>query len=136
MNTDLGKFDVPEDLWKMIEPLIPKHEKIAYNGGRPRLDDRIALAGILYRIRTGISWRYLPPMFGTKSAVHRRFQEWVEAGVFDKIHKETLKFYDKKKGIRTKRMAADGSHARAPKGGFIPEEIQRIVVKRALKGIS
>lgn len=130
-----NKFDVPDELWKIIEPVLPKYNLRPEKGGRPRLKDRVAFAGILYRMRTGIPWRYLPPTFGTKSSVHRRFQEWVDAGVFDKIQSKTLKFYDKKKGIRTKRMAADGSQARAPKGGFIPEEIQQIAVKRVLNGI-
>ena len=130
-----NKFDVPDELWEIVEPLLPKHKLKSEKGGRPRLENRVAFAGILYRMRTGIPWRYLPPMFGTKSSVHRRFQEWVDTGVFDKIQSRTLKFYDKKKGIRTKRMAADGSQARAPKGGFIPEEIQRIAVKRVLNVI-
>jgi transposase len=87
-------------------------------------------------MRTGIAWRDLPPMFGKKSSVHRRFQEWVNQGVFDKILKHTLKLYDKKKGISTKRMAADGSYSRAPKGGLTPEQIQQTVVNTVLKNIS
>ncbi|EMN90836.1 hypothetical protein LEP1GSC108_2431 [Leptospira weilii str. UI 13098] len=56
-------------------------------------------------------------MFGSKSTLHRRFQAWVAAGVFDKIEKEALKLYERSVKIRTKRMAADGSFAKAPKGG-------------------
>ncbi|EMN45397.1 hypothetical protein LEP1GSC086_3734 [Leptospira weilii str. LNT 1234] len=55
-------------------------------------------------------------MFGSKSTLHRRFQAWVAAGVFDKIEKEALKLYERSVKIRTKRMAADGSFAKAPKG--------------------
>ncbi|EKR24615.1 hypothetical protein LEP1GSC087_1712 [Leptospira interrogans serovar Bataviae str. L1111] len=46
------------------------------------------MAAIFYRARTGVQWRYTPPMFGSKSTLHRRFQERVDAGVFDKIEKK------------------------------------------------
>ncbi|EKO67803.1 hypothetical protein LEP1GSC069_1279 [Leptospira interrogans serovar Canicola str. Fiocruz LV133] len=95
----------------------------------------MAMAAIFYRVRTGIQWRYIPPMFGSKSTLHRRFQEWVAAGVFDKIEKEALKLYERTVKIRTKRMAADGSFARAPKGGPSRVQIRRIAAKEALKGI-
>ncbi|EKS00223.1 hypothetical protein LEP1GSC125_2660 [Leptospira mayottensis 200901122] len=51
------------------------------------------MAAIFYRVRTGVQWKYIPPMFGSKSTFHRRFQGWVSVGVFDKIEKETLKLY-------------------------------------------
>jgi putative transposase len=44
--------------WARLEPLIPK----ASPGGRPRKTDmRAAMNAILYSLRTGCSWRYLPP---------------------------------------------------------------------------
>ncbi|MCG6167614.1 IS5 family transposase [Leptospira sp. FAT2] len=118
MKSQLGHLDIPEPIWLKLKQLLPKDRRIISNGGRPRLDDRTVLAAIFYRVKTGVPWRYMPPMFGSKSTLHRRFQEWVEAGIFDKIHKEALKLYDHSIKIRTKRMAADGSQARAPKGGF------------------
>jgi len=42
-------FDVPDDLWKRIEPLLPP-ERPKPRGGRPRVPDRVAMAGILYRV--------------------------------------------------------------------------------------
>lgn len=129
------RFNVPDELWNLVEKIIPKKKKSA-QGGRPPLDDRKVLAGVIYRLRTGISWHDLPPMYGAKSSVHKRFQEWVDAGVFDKIYELILKYYNKKKGIRTKRMAADGSYSRAPKGGLTPEQIQQTVVNSLLKSIS
>ncbi|MEM7183934.1 MAG: transposase [Spirochaetota bacterium] len=119
------RFDVPDDLWEIISPLLPQREK-SPKGRRPGLDNRIVFAGILYRLRTGIGWRDLPPMYGAKSSVHKRFQEWVEADVFQKINKKLLLYYNQKKRIRTKRMAADSSYSRAPKGGNILELIQQI----------
>ncbi|WP_036077850.1 transposase, partial [Leptospira noguchii] len=91
MKTELSGLDIPETIWKRLERLLPKNKKDPSKGGRPRLEDRVAMAAIFYRVRTGVQWRYIPPMFGSKSTLHRRFQEWVDAGVFDKIEKEALK---------------------------------------------
>ena len=111
-------FDIPERLWMRLEPLIPKN-KPNPQGGRPRNDDRMILTAILYRMRTGCHWKALPPQFGSKSTCHRRFQEWVDAGVFEAMHREMLKFYDRKKGIKLLWTAGDSAIVKAPKGGTI-----------------
>ena len=49
---------VPEQLWQAIQPLLPPPP--CRYGGRPRVDDRACLAGIVYQLRTGIPWRLLP----------------------------------------------------------------------------
>ena len=49
---------VPEQLWLAIQPLLPIPAR--RYGGRPRVDDRAALAGIVYQLRTGVPWRLLP----------------------------------------------------------------------------
>jgi transposase len=49
---------VPEQLWLAIQPLLPAPPH--RYGGRPRVDDRAALAGIVYQLRTGVPWRLLP----------------------------------------------------------------------------
>jgi transposase len=49
---------VSEQLWQAIQPLLPAPAPRC--GGRPRVDDRAALAGIVYQLRTGVPWRLLP----------------------------------------------------------------------------
>jgi hypothetical protein len=49
---------VPDTLWQTIQPLLPTPPR--RYGGRPRIDDRACLAGIVYQLRTGIPWRLLP----------------------------------------------------------------------------
>jgi transposase len=49
---------VSEQLWQAIQPLLPAPAPRC--DGRPRVDDRAALAGIVYQLRTGIPWRLLP----------------------------------------------------------------------------
>jgi transposase len=57
---------VPDDLWQAIQPLLSTPPR--RYGGRPRIDDRAALAGIVYQLRTGIPWRLLPPASSAAAA--------------------------------------------------------------------
>ncbi len=75
---------IPDDLWEAIEPLLPKKPPKP-NGGRLRVPDRVALAGIVFVIKTGIAWRMLPTPTtlgcGSGSTCWRRLRDWQEAGV-------------------------------------------------------
>jgi len=54
MNTTADTL-VPEQLWQIIHPLLPT--PLCRYGGRPRIDDRACLAGIVYQLRTGVPWQ-------------------------------------------------------------------------------
>ncbi|WP_257945303.1 transposase [Leptospira borgpetersenii] len=41
--------------------MLLKRNQNPHKVGRPRLDDRLAMAAIFYRVRTGVQWRYIPP---------------------------------------------------------------------------
>jgi putative transposase len=75
------------------------------------------MEGIYYLTRTGIQWCALPRCFGPKSTVHDRFEEWVGAGVFRKLWKRGLLFYDEEVGIHWTWQAIDGAMTKAPLGG-------------------
>ncbi len=55
----MSKLEIKDDLWALVEPLLPPHPP-RLNGGRPRLSDRAALNGIVFVLRTGIGWEHLP----------------------------------------------------------------------------
>jgi type I restriction enzyme R subunit len=57
---------VTDELWAMVGPLVP-HRRPQPKGGRPWVDDRATLNGILYVLRSGIPWRMLPPELGYKA---------------------------------------------------------------------
>jgi putative transposase len=82
MRTNNYPSDVSDEQWRLIEPLIP-----VYPGGRPRkTDPRDVVDAILYVLRTGCQWRFLPKDFPPKSTVWRYFDEWRHNGTLDVIH--------------------------------------------------
>jgi putative transposase len=75
--------DLTDAQWTLIEPYIPPEP----GGGRPRKTDlRDVLDAILYLLRTGCQWRYLPMDFPPKSTVWRYFDQWRRDGTLDRIH--------------------------------------------------
>ncbi len=108
--------DIPDDLWKVIEPILPRPKKRP-RGGRPRVPDRKVVAGIVFRLKTGCQWKALPREFGSGSTCHLRMQQWERAGVFKKIFAVLLERYDKRKGIAWTWTSLDSAMVKAPKGG-------------------
>ena len=84
---------VSDVLWSVIEPLLPASMPRP-RGGRPRIPDRAALTGILFVLRTGIQWEMLPLEMGCGSGITcwRRLRDWQEAGVWDGLHRELLRW--------------------------------------------
>jgi putative transposase len=75
--------DITDAQWALIEPHIPSDP----GGGRPRKTDmRDVLDAVLYILRTGCQWRYLPVDFPPKSTVWRYFDRWRRDGTLDRIH--------------------------------------------------
>ena len=78
---------VPDALWEAIAPLLPS-EPPKPRGGRPRIPDHAALAGIVFLLRTGCPWR-LPPNelgFGTGTTCWRRLRDWQATGGCQRLH--------------------------------------------------
>ena len=107
---------IPDALWQRIGPLLPP-EGPKPKGGRPRAPSRQCLDGIFYILRTGCQWKALPRCFGAASTVHDRFQEWREAGVFEKLWQAGLAEYDEQLGLEWEWQAMDGAMTKAPLGG-------------------
>jgi len=110
------KWRVSDELWERVEPLLPKY-RVRLAGGRPRVDRRQVLDGILYVLRTGCQWKAAPAEFGSASTLHRYFQEWTDRGVFSGLWKEALREYDELEGIDWGWQSLDGAMTKAPLGG-------------------
>lgn len=126
---------VPEGLWRAVAPLLPQ-DRPKPKGGRPRVPDRVVLAGIVYRLRTGCQWKALPNEFGSGSTCHLRMQQWAKAGVFTHTFVAMLKRYDRRRGIQWKWAALDGFIVKAPKGGSSPDRTRQTARSSAPSGTS
>src|SRR3954462_4691886 len=117
---------VSDELWELFEPLLPKKERRFRYPGRKRLDDRLALQGILFVLHTGIAWQHLPPELGFGSGVTcwRRLDEWQRAGVWDRLHALLLERLRAAGEIEWSRAIADSSQVQAKKGAPKPARAQ------------
>ena len=126
---------IPDELWMEIQPLLP-HEKETGTNGRPVVPFRKVLDGMLYVLRTGCQWKMLPAEYGSGSTCHRRFQEWVRKGVFQKLWVKLLERYDELKGISWEWQSLDSLTVKAPLGGKPRVLIRRIEPSLARRGTS
>ena len=117
----MSKELLPEALWREIEPLLPRHGP-QRNGGRPFGSDRDCLRGILFVLRSGIPWQMLPQeAFGVSgSTCWRRFRDWTEAGVWEKLHRRLLNRLAKHDAVDLSEAAVDSTSVRAVFGGATP----------------
>jgi putative transposase len=104
---------MPDDLWAEVQPLLPP-EKPPGTTGRPVVPFRRVVDGILHVLRTGSQWKAVPGGFGSGSTVHRRFQEWVENGTWERLWADQLARYDAEHGIGWDWQAADSASVPSP----------------------
>lgn len=106
-----------DQLWAVAEPLLPKR-RAQPKGGRPWIDDRATLTGILFVLRSGIPWRMLPIEMGCGSGVTcwRRLREWQRRGVWKKLHRALLEQLAAADHIDWSRAAVDSRSLAAKKG--------------------
>jgi transposase len=110
---------IPDELWDLMRPHIPRVETEHPLGcHRGRVPDRNVMNAILFVLRTGCQWKALDgTALASGSTAHRRFLEWVEAGVFLEFWKAGLLEYDAVVGIDWRWLSMDGAMTKAPLGG-------------------
>src|SRR4051794_22935294 len=113
----MAKPLLPDELWEVIRPLIPPHAPQP-KGGRPFLDDRKVLTGIIFILKTGLPWEDLPQEMGCGCGMTcwNRLRDWQAAGIWDKIHQLLLAHLRHADKIAFDRFIVDSSHVRAVGG--------------------
>jgi transposase len=108
----------------------PRHDK--QKAGRPRVPNRAALAGIIFVLKTGIPWEYLPQEMGCGSGMTcwRRLRDWERAGVWKRVWEVLLDRLSEADQLDWSRAALDSSSIPAKKGEPRPERIRRIKANR------
>ena len=130
------KVLVSDELWAVVEPLLPKQRR-SRKGGRPPVPNRAVLTGILFVLQTGIPWEYLPQELGCGSGVTcwRRLREWQRRGVWKRLHRMLLERLAEADRIDWSRAVVDSRSLPAKGGAARPGRTQRIKANRARSSI-
>ena len=80
MEVLMARFDLSDEEWAVIAPLLPVQGR-----GAKRGDDRKVLNGIFYILRTGAPWRDLPERYGPRTTVYNRYVRWGRKGVWKAV---------------------------------------------------
>lgn len=117
----MAKPLLTDELWSRIEPLLPA-AKPRPKGGRPPVPNRAALTGILFVLRTGCSWEYLPPEMGCGSGMTcwRRLRDWHAAGIWRQVWLALLDELGLANEIDWDKVVVDSCSVRALFGGRSP----------------
>lgn len=67
-----------------LSPYFPKSH------GKPRVDDRRVLSGIIFVNRNGLRWRDAPREYGPHKTLYNCWKRWGEMGVFAKAEPQTV----------------------------------------------
>jgi transposase len=112
-------FRVSDELWAVLEPVLPEHGKThRFGGGKPRTPDRRCADAIFYVLRTGCQWQALDATeLCPHSTAHDRFQQWVQAGVFRRLWQAGVAQFDELQGLDWRWLSMDGAITKAPLGG-------------------
>ena len=125
----MAKPLIDDELWAVIEPLLPapKPRRFRYPGRKP-IDNRRALAGIVFVLKTGMGWEDLPREMGCGSGMTcwRRLRDREATGVWQRLHEVLLARLQGAGQIDWSRAVVDSAPLRALKGGTKPGRTPRI----------
>ena len=85
-----------------ISPHFPRSH------GKPRVDDRRVISGIIYVIRNGLQWKDAPKEYGPHKTLYNRFVRWSRSGVFERIFAGLAG-----EGPRPERIMINSTHLKA-----------------------
>lgn len=116
-----GRGELTDRQWEALKPHLPAEKP---ETGRPNVDHRRIIDGILWRERTGAPWRDLPERYGPWSTVYSRFWRWRQAGIWERIFAAVQREGDAAGRIDWEVHFVDGTvirahqHAAGAKGGL------------------
>jgi transposase len=115
--------------WNLIKDLFENPDPSPH-GGRPRVDARACLEGVLWILKTGAPWKYLPPQYPSTCTCWRRHRDWTEAGLIVKAWGRLLRHLDRRHLLDWSQAMGDGTFSPAKKG------VWRLARPRRAKGPS
>ena len=98
-------FWLSDAAWEAIEPHLPHGRP-----GKPRVDDRRVISGILHVLKTGCRWRDVPAEYGPPTTIYNRYHRWSQRRIWQGIFERMAAA-----GPVPEELSLDSSHVKAPK---------------------
>lgn len=114
---------VDDALWAQAEQVLAEFDPPAQFGPE-RIDQRKALDGVIYRMRSGVQWNRLPAEFGDDASVHRTFQRWVQRGVIGRLWALLVRGCAELAGVDWQWQSFDCATGKARHGGIKSDRTQ------------
>jgi transposase len=117
-------FWLSDHAWAALDPHLPHNQP-----GKPRVDDRRVISGILHILKTGGRWRDVPPEYGPAKTIYNRYTRWARRGVWQRIFAEIAAA-----GSIPEELALDSSNVKAHRsasGGKGGSSAKRLVSRAA-----
>jgi transposase len=128
---------VLEPLWVQVAALLPTrhvHHPLGYH--RPRIPDRIVFDKLIQVLVFGCGYRRIADATCSATTLRRRRDEWITAGVAERLRLAVLAAYDRMLGLELEQLSVDGCITKAPCGGQVagpsPTDRRKQGLKRSL----
>ena len=96
-------FWLSDNAWENIKPHFPTGQP-----GKPRVDDRTVISGILHVLKVGCRWRYVPREYGPHTTIYNRYHRWSRRGIWQRIFEKIAA-----SGTVPEELSIDSSHVKA-----------------------
>jgi transposase len=96
-------FWLSDQAWGLIEPHLPSGKP-----GKPRVDDRRVISGILHVLKVGCRWRDVPPEYGPATTIYNRYNRWSRRGLWQRLFEQVAA-----SGEVPTELTIDTSHVKA-----------------------
>ena len=124
-------FWLSDDAWENIKPHLPTGQP-----GKPRVDDRTVISGILHVLKVGCRWRDVPREYGPPTTIYNRYHRWSRRGIWQRVFEQMAA-----SGPVPEELSIDSSHVKAhrsaqnTKGGRGRKRLARHVVEEQAKSM-
>jgi transposase len=108
MNPAVRRGELTRPAWERIAPLLPRTD----GRGRPWLDHRQVISGVLWRLRTGTPRRDVPDRYGPWQTIYERFARWETDGPLAELL-EHVQVHQDAAGTVKRTISVDSTIARA-----------------------
>jgi transposase len=96
-------FWLSDEAWAAIDPHLPRGKP-----GKPRVDDRRVISGILHVLKTGCRWRDVPSEYGPPTTIYNRYNRWSRRGLWQRLFEQISA-----RGEVPQELSLDSSHVKA-----------------------